>query len=307
MVPVGLAMIVRNEAHVIGRLVASVRPLVCAWVVSDTGSTDGTQEAVHRHLGDLPGTLREEPWQDYAANRTALLQAARDSGLAEYWLLLDADETVTADLPLPDLTHDAYMLEMHYPPIRYWVPRLVSSRAPWGYVGYAHEYLDCALPVTVERLPAIRVFHHADGGNRAGKLERELALLRRDDADNPANPRTVFYLARTLEELGRVGDAVAHYERRKRMGGYDEEVWYSWYRIGVLNCGLSLEHPELRRRGIEELLDAYQVRPWRAEPLRALARFYARERSVHLAELFGALADAIPYPHQDSLFIESRP
>ena len=41
-----LAMIVKNEAHVIQRCLRSVKPYLKHWVVVDTGSTDGTQEAV---------------------------------------------------------------------------------------------------------------------------------------------------------------------------------------------------------------------------------------------------------------------
>ena len=41
---IGLAMIVRNEAHVINRCLDSVRPYVTHWAIVDTGSTDGTAE-----------------------------------------------------------------------------------------------------------------------------------------------------------------------------------------------------------------------------------------------------------------------
>ena len=59
-----LNMIVKDEAHVIGRCLATARPLIDAWVVSDTGSTDGTQALIRELLADLPGTLLERPWVD---------------------------------------------------------------------------------------------------------------------------------------------------------------------------------------------------------------------------------------------------
>ncbi|WP_225094669.1 hypothetical protein [Streptomyces sp. CoH27] len=37
-----LCLMVKNEARVIERCLELVRPLVDTWVISDTGSTDGT-------------------------------------------------------------------------------------------------------------------------------------------------------------------------------------------------------------------------------------------------------------------------
>ena len=71
-----LNMIVRDEAAVIERCLRSARPYIQAWAVSDTGSSDGTQDIVRRVLGDLPGELIERPWIDFAANRNEALQLA---------------------------------------------------------------------------------------------------------------------------------------------------------------------------------------------------------------------------------------
>jgi len=41
-----LNMIVKNESEVITRCLKSVLPLIDYWVISDTGSTDGTQKII---------------------------------------------------------------------------------------------------------------------------------------------------------------------------------------------------------------------------------------------------------------------
>ena len=41
-----LTMIVKNEAHVIERCIASVRPIIDAYLIVDTGSEDGTQDVI---------------------------------------------------------------------------------------------------------------------------------------------------------------------------------------------------------------------------------------------------------------------
>src|SRR3954470_18971390 len=90
-----LNMIVKDEAHVIRRCLDSVRPLIDSWVIVDTGSTDGTQDVIREHLGDLPGTLMERPWVDFAHNRTEALDYAR--GAADYTFVIDADEVLELD------------------------------------------------------------------------------------------------------------------------------------------------------------------------------------------------------------------
>ena len=84
-----LNMIVKNEAPVIGRCLASVLPFVDRWVIVDTGSTDGTQVvtdaaaavgfqaeqilAVLRHRDDAKWPAEPRVFEDYleAVERTA--------------------------------------------------------------------------------------------------------------------------------------------------------------------------------------------------------------------------------------------
>jgi tetratricopeptide (TPR) repeat protein len=227
-------MIVKNESAVIGRCLAAARGLVDYWVISDTGSTDGTQDLVRTALDGIPGELHEEPWVDFGHNRSLNLRHARRR--ADYLLLLDADLELRQDAPLPRLTRDAYLLR-HEGATEYRIKRLVRGDLPWRYEGVTHEYLTCDRTDDQANLDALVIVDHADGGSKHDKFERDERLLRAELTREPDNARTVFYLAQTLRDMGRTAESVELYERRAAMGGWPEEVYFALLQSGVLRAG----------------------------------------------------------------------
>ncbi|MFI1169245.1 glycosyltransferase [Streptomyces sp. NPDC020801] len=288
-------MIVKNEARVIERCLASVRGLIDAWVISDTGSTDGTQELVRSSLADIPGELYEEPWVNFGHNRTLNLQHAR--GKADYLLLLDADLVVRQERPLPRLTADSYMLR-HDCATSYRIKRLVRSDIAWRYEGVTHEYLTSDRHTGQEDLDALVIEDHADGGSRHEKFERDARLLRAEMKRDPDNTRTVFYLAQTMRDMGKPREAIELYELRARMGGWAEEVYYSLLQVGILKAEMG-DWPG----GMNMLIQAWDFRPQRLEACYELAsRLRARGhyRSAHAFASAG-LGNSMP---DDILFTQ---
>ena len=128
-----LNMIVKNEVPVIRRCLNSVRPVIDCWVIVDTGSSDGTQDVIRRHLSDLPGELIERPWVDFAHNRSEAVALAR--GRADYVFVIDADETleIPARFKMPRLTADSYNLEVRFGTFTYARKQLLRNSLPWRY------------------------------------------------------------------------------------------------------------------------------------------------------------------------------
>ena len=158
-------MIVRNEAPVIRRCLNSVRSIIDDWVIVDTGSTDGTQDIIRDTLKDLPGALFERPWHDFAHNRTEALMLARARG--DYSLIVDADDVleIPEGFQLPELTADAYALDIDNPPIRYRRIQLVRNTLPWRYRGVLHEVVVCEEARPEGYLPLVM---RCTSGGRAG-------------------------------------------------------------------------------------------------------------------------------------------
>ena len=290
---IALCMIVRNEAEILGRCFESVRGLIDSWVICDTGSTDATREVVHSGLAGIPGRLLEAGWIDFGHNRSELMASAR--GTADYLLLLDADMTVVRNGPLPRLDADAYLLRTSGA-LDYGVIRLVRGDREWWYEGSTHEHITTNGRFAQSELAELGVEHHADGSSRQDKLLRDVGLLKRDLTRNPQNPRPVFYLAQTFRELGNRELAVEYYRRRVELGGWDEEVFYANLQEGIL---LAEEDSDL---ALPVLLEAWERRPSRAEPLFELARLHRRRGDFAVARLFANEGIRIPQP-DDLLFI----
>lgn len=297
-----LNMIVKNEAHVIERCLASARPLVDRWCIVDTGSTDGTQQRIRELMAGIPGTLHERPWQNFGHNRTEALELARAEG-CDYLLFIDADERfdAPAGFAWPPLDADAYELPCHYGGITYARRALVAARLPWRWEGVLHEYLDCGAPHQAQPLPApaIVVAHDGARARDPDTYLKDIAVLEAALAEQPGHARYTYYLAQSLRDAGRLAEARATYLRRAEMGGWDEEAWHARYQAAVLAERLQ-DAPEAVRAAY---LTAYEARPTRAEPLVHLARWHRLRQEYAQASLYAQHAAALPQP-ADRLFIE---
>lgn len=262
---VALVAVVKDEAAVVARMVESVSPLISSWTVVDTGSSDGTPDLVEELLGDLEGALYRREWIGFGHNKTEALQLAY--GTADWLLVLDADMTVEGTLDGAWTPADALMVAVRdRSDFEYRLPLLISGRRPWRFEGVTHEYLDCPEQTSRENVDSITVTHHCDGARRPDKLYSDLELLTAELARNPADPRTVFYLAQTHRDLGNIAQAIVLYRLRAEMGGWPEETYYARYQLGcLLAANVSFD------RGARELLQAWEERPDRIEALRALA------------------------------------
>ncbi len=164
-------------------------------------------------------------------------------------------------------------------------------------MGATHEYITTDGTDRTEKLDGIVIHHHADGGTRPEKFQRDLALLSGELERNPHDARSVFYLAQTHRDLDRLEEAIELYRRRASMGGWAEEVFYSQYQVGVLS-----ERVGDHAGAVACLLEAWELRPSRAEPLYELAWMFRARGLHHPAHMIAARGIGIPVP-DDTLFV----
>jgi tetratricopeptide (TPR) repeat protein len=228
---ISLAVIARDEAEALPRLLRGHRGLWDEAVVVDTGSHDGTA-GIARALGARVATI---DWcEDFSAARNAALAQCR----GRWVLVLDADEHLDAagQRALRDLavaldagsTPSGVILpQWNYaddPGLPGWRPLPAGAAAescgaagyviahqvrlfPGGpatrYSGRVHETVEPSL--AAQGLPLLRaevpVHHHghrADATTRAARLARDGRLLRLKLQDDPTDPRARYELAAQL-------------------------------------------------------------------------------------------------------------
>lgn len=312
-----LCMIVKNETHVILRCLESVYKYIDRYDITDTGSTDGTQDMIRNFFAEkgIPGEIYQSDWKgfgDHAGNigsRTEAFQNAK--GKADYAWVIDADDSLSGDLILPDGTDvDAYTLQFTRGEFSWWRTQIFKNNRDWRYVGVLHEYPDSdPKPYRIEKLHGnYFIDARTEGARNIGvspieKYSKDAEALEKAIAEDPTNVRYQFYLAQSYFDSQQWEKALNAYKRRAEMGGWEEEIFFSLYRVAI--CKVFLQHPW------SEIYDAfmmsYEARPTRAEPLYQLARLHRMHNRPKAAYVYAKMALEIPRPMEDTLFIEEIP
>lgn len=295
-----LCMIVRNEEHVIRRALESAKPWVQHWVICDTGSTDSTPKIIEEVMEGLPGELIHRPWKNFGHNRGEVISFARPK--ADYLLIMDADMVLNVYAPFRHkLYADAY--EIRYEgDLDYYQWMLISSKHDWKYVGVTHEYIEAKTFEYRDWLPELSLTHLEDGGMRSDKFERDIELLTTSLKETPNNPRNTFYLAQSYKDLNRYEEALTWYKKRAEMQeAWEEERWYASFQAARMKLMAHYDWQEVRN----DLIQAFEARPWRYEPLYLLVRYLREQGQTQTAYTYCAfVSNGINYPKQDTLFIE---
>uniref|UniRef100_A0A6C0IFT5 Glycosyltransferase 2-like domain-containing protein n=1 Tax=viral metagenome TaxID=1070528 RepID=A0A6C0IFT5_9ZZZZ len=284
-----LNMIVKNESKIITRLLESVLSVIDCYCICDTGSTDNTVELIQDFFSkkNINGKIVNEPFKNFAHNRNFALKSCL--GMSDYVLFLDADMIIKVNNfdKKSLLQNDYFYILQGNDNFYYQNTRIIKNNGLFNYVGVTHEYISAPHNSKSAHIEKDKIFiiDIGDGGSKNDKYERDIRLLTDAIVLEPKNERYNFYLANSYHDSGKFEEAIKTYQKRIELGGWDQEVWYSYYRIGL--CYKSLSKME---QAICAWMNGYNFSQIRVENLYEIIHYYRNTSKHKLAEIFYNIA-----------------
>lgn len=298
---IALAMIVKNESKVIARALNSVLHLIDYYAIVDTGSTDDTISIIDSVMKEngKDGVIMQSEFEGFAISRTMSLKLARTVvPEANYVLVLDADEIlVDSGFDKNYLTKDCYALK-YLGGLDYSYPVIFKNSMPFYYKYPTHEVPMCDVPFTQETLSSLVLDHRHDGGTVHLKYERDIKLIKDYLKFNPGDHRMMFYLANSYWDTSELILAKEYYIQRAELGGWDQEVFMSYYKAGMASLTLGNEEDFIKYSFL-----AFTACEDRPDSLYEIGKYCNSKGLYNVADLFLSKAAAMPYP-KDPLFFD---
>lgn len=284
-----LSMIVKNEEKIIKRLLLSVYLEIDTFCICDTGSTDNTISIIENFFEEksIKGKILVEPFKNFEYNRNFLLKSSL--GMSEFILLLDADMIFSVSETLKNKLKENtfYQIYQGNKDFYYYNTRIIPNRNDIYYIGVTHEYIHVPVKYKKEILPLDKVFINdiGDGGSKKDKFERDIYLLTNFLKEYPNRPRETFYLANSYFDSNDYKNAIEYYFKRISLGGWKEELWFSYFRLGKI-----YKNYKDMETSISYFLKAIEYSPNRIENIYEIIKYYREKKDYKIAYSFYKMA-----------------
>ncbi|MET3025755.1 glycosyltransferase family 2 protein [Flavobacterium sp. UW10123] len=215
MITISLCMIVKNEQHLLGRCLHSVKNLVDEIIIIDTGSTDKTKEIAYL----FTDKVYDFEWiNDFSVARNfAFSKATKD-----YQLWLDADDifiekdqklflelkkTLSLDTDMVLMKYNYSVDENDNPLFSFYRERLLKRENNYKWNDPVHEYIQYGGNFLVSE---IAITHKRISGSSDRNLKIYKEMVERGDY---LSPRSIFYYARELRDHKMYPEAVDYFKK----------------------------------------------------------------------------------------------
>ena len=249
-----LNMIVKDESNVIVETLNNLSKYINFdyWVISDTGSTDNTQQIIKDYFLEkgIPGELFTHQWKDFGYNRTKALESAFNK--TDYLLIFDADDRINGDFKLPFTEgasnkkySDRYLLKFGNG-FEYFRPLLINNHKRWCFRGVLHEFLanldDVNSDVSIYGNYYVESGRTGNRSQNVNKYSDDAAILKKAFEEDIKLPnkgladRYAFYCARSYKDAGEKyhDDAIEWYKKVLDFYNWAQEKYYSALEIGLI-------------------------------------------------------------------------
>lgn len=294
-----LAMMASREGDYFQRIADELGDRISAWTVIVDPGDEATGEAAEKAFGHLPGKVHVLPFiqdkfdtghGDYGANRNRMLELARQWE-CDYVLWLDPDDPLVGTIP-DVLTEPLYVIEIQAEGTSWGVEHLIHKDTECHWEAPIHEHLihegtsatmlsDCYLDRS-----------GGSGSHRTNRIEtKAIPLLLKMIEENGQDGHAWYYLAQSYRDSGHRNEAVAAFDHRAKMGGFDQAVYWCRFQVAEMTG-----NPD-------DYLTAWNCRPQRLEALHRLAAFYNARGQYVVGRMFAMIGLGIK-PTDDAMFVE---
>jgi len=306
-------MIVKNESHVILRVLNSIYTHIDYWAIADTGSTDGTQDLIRNFFSEkgIPGELIEIPWVDFSTCRNIALEAVEKK--TDFGIWIDADEEFIAD-PLFNIQIalsndlDTISIPTKYGGVDYTRKSIWKCGRGFCWTGPIHEILASPDEKTGGILEGAHVLVRAEGSSWKNIKEKytEHAKILQEYTEKDPDPRWVFYTAQSWRDATEPEKSFEWYEKRSKMeGGFIEEIYFSKYMMARLAEMMGKDKSTI----VNLYNEAHKQDPLRGETIKSLVQYLHRVQDWELSYVYSKYGMrynlANPYPHR-ILFLDMQ-
>ena len=302
-----LNMIVKNESKIITRLFDNIISIINCYCICDTGSTDDTINIIKNYFEkkNIFGKIIQESFINFSHNRNLSLKACE--GMSDYILLLDADmEVKLNNFNKQILTnYDHFYIFQGNNDFYYKNTRIIKNNQKYNYnyIGATHEYIshdDNCSSITIDK-NIFFINDIGDGGCKSNKFQRDIELLTNAIQLESNNCRNYFYLANSYYDVKKYDEAINFYKKRIDLKGWEQEVWYSYYKIGLSYMNLNNFSSALFY-----WLEGFNYFPDRIENIYEIVKYYRINSKHKLAYHFYKLAESkLNLKKDDWLFLHN--
>jgi hypothetical protein len=257
-----LAMIMRDEEHIITRALDSVKNIVSSVYIHDTGSEDKSIEVVKKWLEDnnVPGDVKFCPWKNFGHNRSELFKDLYNHpdpriSKCEYIFWVDCDEVLITNpddpLSYPTKEHaemlykflnavgnsnnaNMFLVLTIYGSLKYRRNQICRNNQLYNWDFPVHEILRGTESNVCCYIDFIYLLARKQGNSSKNpdRYKKDAEMFLEYLEEHPNEPRSVFYLAQTYESVDRE-KAIEWYKKRIELTtGYHDERYIACLRLG---------------------------------------------------------------------------